>query len=415
MTDISRFRLSLRLVAALAVALLACGGARQTHAATSHVTVTPNPALADQPVTIRLSGLAPGQTTRVDAHLVDALDDAWAGWATFRADAHGTVDVATAAPLAGTYRGVQPMGLLWSMPTQLGAVDPASSALQTTETLTLTVTVRGQRVARVATKREVVAPGVTATVVHAAGLEGVLYRPADAVSAPGVLVLGGSAGGLDRYMRREAALLADHGYAALALAYFGAPGLPPTLAHIPLEYFGRALAWLGRQPGVRDNHLAVVGHSRGGELALLLGAYYPQITAVVSYVGSGVVYGSPLTGGGAAWTWHGRAIAPGTPIPVERIHGPVLLLAAAADAEWNSVALSRIAWTRLRRAHHPYADRFVIYPGAGHLIYAPYLPVEINEGGNPAHQASADVDAWRRTLALLGARLKPTHAVHLSS
>ncbi len=418
MTATPRVLLSLRLVAALAVALLASGGT--TRAATPHVTVTPNPALADQPVAIRVSGLAPGQIARVEAQLVDAVDGAWAGWATFRADAHGTVDVATAAPVAGTYRGVQPMGLLWSLPTQLGNLDPARTALRSTETLTLTVTAQGHLLARAASAREVVAPGVLASTVHADRLLGAFYRPAGAVSAPGVLVLGGAAGGLDREVRREAALLADHGYAALALAYFGAPGLPPTLAHIPLEYFGRAFAWLGRQPGVRGTRLAVVGHSRGGELALVLGAYYPQIAAVVSYVGSGVVHsstatGTSTTGGDAAWTWHRHALAPGTPIPVERIQGPVLLLAAAADAAWNSAALSRVAWTRLRRAHHPDADRLVVYPVAGHLLYAPYVPVEINEGGDPAHQAAANVDAWRRTLALLDARLKPPHAVHLSS
>jgi hypothetical protein len=32
-------------------------------------------------------------------------------------------------------------------------------------------------------------------------------------------------------------LLAAHGYAALALAYHGTPGLPATLQHIRLEYF----------------------------------------------------------------------------------------------------------------------------------------------------------------------------------
>ena len=38
------------------------------------------------------------------------------------------------------------------------------------------------------------------------------------------------------------------------------------------------------QPSVRGDRLGVVGTSRGGELALLLGAYYLDLEAVVSYV-----------------------------------------------------------------------------------------------------------------------------------
>jgi hypothetical protein len=47
-----------------------------------------------------------------------------------------------------------------------------------------------------------------------------------------------------------ASLLAMNGYPALALAYFAAPGLPATLAGVPLEYFARAVRLLRAQPGV---------------------------------------------------------------------------------------------------------------------------------------------------------------------
>jgi hypothetical protein len=49
-----------------------------------------------------------------------------------------------------------------------------------------------------------------------------------------VILLGGSDGGV---MEGSAAVLASRGYAALALAYFGAPPLPPELIEVPLEYF----------------------------------------------------------------------------------------------------------------------------------------------------------------------------------
>lgn len=399
----------LSLVMALAVAILAPVPTITIRAATIRFVVTPNPARSDQPVAIRLVGLAPGQTAFVDAQVVDATGRAWDGWATFRADKRGVVDASAQVPLSGTYRGVQPMGLIWSA--QGDAVLHPFPTLPATTPVTLTARLAGERAIQTTLVQEVVAPSVTASAVRSAGLYGVLYRRAGHVPAPGVLVLGGSEGGLNPYVVREVALLADHGYAALALAYFAAPGLPRTLADIPLEYFGRALAWLGRQPGVRGDRLAVVGHSRGGEAALLLGARYPQLRAVVSYVGSGLVFGSWPPSRAAAWTWRGRPIPPYTTIPVERIAGPVLLLAAADDAIWPSPRLLRVAMERLRRYHHPYTDRVVVYPGAGHLIFAPYAPALTMQGGDVAGQAAADVDAWRRTLTVLGARLGPTRAV----
>jgi len=70
----------------------------------------------------------------------------------------------------------------------------------------------------------------------------------DAVSAAG-----GGRFPRDRCQRRrrcdrgiQAAVLASHGYAALALAYFRAAGPAARLVNIPLEYFEGAIAWVAR-------------------------------------------------------------------------------------------------------------------------------------------------------------------------
>lgn len=209
-------RVSVCLCLAVALAVAALLPVRTTRAATIRFAVTPNPARADQPVTIWLTGLAPGQRTFLDAQFVDVTGAQWEADATFRADARGVVDPATQAPLAGTYNGVRSMGLLWSAAVT-GVTGVTGATLRATEALTLTASVGGQTVARAATMRDVVAPDVTAIAVRTGGLYGVLYRPAGHVPAPGVLVLGGSEGGVSSYALREAALLADHGYAALAL------------------------------------------------------------------------------------------------------------------------------------------------------------------------------------------------------
>src|ERR1051326_4096570 len=83
------------------------------------------------------------------------------------------------------------------------------------------------------------------TEVRHDGLVGVLFHPEPAsdstATLPGILVLGGSEGGLHEI---DAAFLAERGYAALALAYYGLPGLPDVLKNIPLEYFATALDYL---------------------------------------------------------------------------------------------------------------------------------------------------------------------------
>ena len=196
------------------------------------------------------------------------------------------------------------------------------------------------------------------------------------------------------------------------------------LARIPLEYFGDAIRWLQDHPSVRGDRLGVVGTSRGGELALLLGAHYPDLQAVVSYVGSGLVFPSPA-GPEPAWTFRGRPL-PWIPnpfdnlqadprqfekaeIPVERTNGPVLLISGDADQVWPSTQLSQVAMERLGRYERPYHDEFRRYPDAGHGIQPPYLPTTPGPyyyGGDLEGNAAANADSWQLVLDMLDRRLR---------
>jgi len=112
-------------------------------------------------------------------------------------------------------------------------------------------------------------PSVQMIQVRDDGLVGTLYLPGTPPPWPAVIVVGGSSPGI---FGLPGLMFASEGIAALALGYFGMPGLPPTFERIPLEYFGIALRWLARRPDVRQNAIGVAGASRGGELALLLAA-----------------------------------------------------------------------------------------------------------------------------------------------
>lgn len=78
---------------------------------------------------------------------------------------------------------------------------------------------------------------------------------------PGIIDLFGSGGGLCEY---RASLLAGHGFAVLALAYFRFEDLPEYLSDVHLEYFEEALAFLLQHPKVGSS--AVLNTKEGREV-----------------------------------------------------------------------------------------------------------------------------------------------------
>jgi dienelactone hydrolase len=406
----------LRVAAAVACGslLAACGDSRLVR----KLRIIPNTIRVDEPFAITLKDLSPWQRVTLRARFVDAYDVEWTSRATFRADFRGTVDVSTQAPVEGSYTVKDPMGLVWSANSH-----GASYAISLRAQPLFITAETGGETAQVEITRTLLTDEIATTDVRERGLYGRFFRPATGGPVPGVLVLGGSDGGLAPYATREAALLARHGFAALALAYFYMGSLPERLEGIPLEYFGGAIRWLKDQPSVRGDRLGVVGASRGGELALLLGAHYPDLQAVVSYGGSGLVFPSP-TRPEPAWTFHGKPL-PWIPnpfnilqakpeqferaeIPVERTNGPVLLISGDADQVWPSTQLSQVAMDRLERYERPYHDEFRHYPDAGHGIQPPYLPTPGTYyfGGDLEGNAAANEDSWRRVLSMLDGRLR---------
>ncbi|HEV8393914.1 MAG TPA: acyl-CoA thioester hydrolase/BAAT C-terminal domain-containing protein [Vicinamibacterales bacterium] len=294
-------------------------------------------------------------------------------------------------------------------------------------------------------------PNVHMIQVREDGLVGSLYLPGTSPPWPAVIVVGGSSPGIFGVL---GLMLASEGFAALALGYFGMPGLPPTFERIPLEYFGAALRWLARRNDIRPDAIAVAGASRGGELALLLAATYPEIRAAISWVGSGLVYGGVVSMGAApvaGWTRDGVdlpfagfvpsavkmdappvSLTPGflaalddtaavaaAEIPVERINGPVLLISGTDDAVWPATTLSEFAERRLRAHGHPHAVEHLVYEGAGHIIgppvpgmtfnithaVHPIIGLDFAFGGTPEKNTAASVDSWPRIIAFLNQAL----------
>jgi dienelactone hydrolase len=278
--------------------------------------------------------------------------------------------------------------------------------------------------------------------VRGDGLIGTLFLPSTPPPHPVVITLGGSAPGV---FTPPAIMLASNGIAAFALAYFGVEGLPAALTRIPLEYFLKAIRWCQSHRDLRPNAIAVVGSSRGGELALLLAATFPEIIGVVGWSASGLLYGGLDTKAGSsipAWCYGGRDLpfaladraavdwnqhpirmTPGflaglsdkeatkaAEIPVERINGPVLLISGGDDQLWPSSILSEIAMQRLRSHNHRYRFEHLCYEDAGHTIGTPFgapatthfvhpvLGLDFEMGGTVDANRKASADSWQHVI-----------------
>jgi dienelactone hydrolase len=413
-----------------------------TAPAQSRLTIDPADTLYDAPTRIIGQGLPPGSDATLRLELRGGAGARWRSEATFVVPQSGTVDLSKATPQSGTYDGVEPMGLFWSAQCLEPGHPPAPAEQLVPWTGALTLVLDGQEVASTAVTRRFVADDIDVSDIREQGMVATLFRPMAVAPLPGVIVLTGSGGGLNN---RQAALLASHGFVTLALAYFGIEHLPAQLVDIPLEYLETGLEWLADHPAVAGRPVGVVGPSKGGELALLLGATFPRVKAVVAYVPSGLVHqGISFDANrvSSSWTHRGEplpfvsmtpgALQPSTPlrlregylstlddparvaaatIAVERTNGAILQLSGEDDGMWPSTPFAALVEQRLTNRAFPHEHRHVSYPGAGHSFIIPNTPTPpipgatFEFGGTPAGTAHAAEASWRETISFLDRHL----------
>lgn len=382
--------------------------------------------------------------------------------AVFQADNKGRISIDSAAPIHGTYTGIDPLGLLWSG-TRL--------ALDGSTNLPITQSVHLQSSTDILFKIEAPSLGVgksVETVIHLTdgsdlldiqtvslpGLNGVFARPGAKSSSPlpAIILLHGSEGGSNASARVTAIRFAQLGYAAFALNYFAWPGsgldnVPQALVNIPVEGLATVRTWLMSQSNVDAQTLAIWGASKGAELALVGAAHYGWIHRVVACVPSNAVwsgFGRPPAAGEVYSSWsidgkglpyipydnfqdaldrkvsslfvHQRSLNKASPeqrvaarIPIERSDARFLLLAATKDVMWPSATMTNDIESSLRTAHKESAVKSLIFPEASHFICGTgseprrINPVHKPEGDDPTPEADAHAVAtsWKETKAFL--------------
>ncbi len=254
---ISRAALILSLSASI---LAACAAPHKGQNMQPKLEALPQQALVGDPILIRASGLSAGQTASLTVSGNDQFGNLWSSQASFKADEAGIIDTSRDAPVEGSYVGVDQAGLFWSM-TCRKQTSEMISPLAIMPSLAITLSVNGQEVGSLAVERIAYVDLDEQDLVES--IVGVFFKPREITQpTPALIVLGGSEGG---YNKGWAAVIASKTrMPTLALAYFGAKGLPATLENIPLETVEKAMQWLNQQPGVAKDHFGVIGASRGG-------------------------------------------------------------------------------------------------------------------------------------------------------
>ena len=397
------------------------------------IDVRPLRATIDQPVIINVSGVAANEVVVLRSWTQDANGLRFDSWARFEADSNGHVDTAVMLPLEGTYRAIDPAGLLWSMRTLDADVYESSGTESryhiSAETMHGVVEVA---ITRLNPRFEMEPQSISTDLV-----DGQFWMPpSEAETLPAVIRLHGSEG---MFNPTRSALLASNGFAVLDLRYVNPEGLP-EIVEVPVELVMHGVDWLVAHPRVDATRIGVYGGSKGAELALYAATKDPRLRAVVAWSPGSVVFEGvsfSALAPGSSWSWRGEPSAyapfhagaletlrhltrvlfrnvamgwiyaraldrapPEAAIQVEEIAGAILLLAGEDDRMWPSARMSRTLDERLTRNQHP-RHEMVLYENTGHRMrYAlwPDLhqPSSIVGGGRPEDNHIAGRDGWQR-------------------
>ncbi|XP_036850995.1 acyl-coenzyme A thioesterase 6 isoform X1 [Manis javanica] len=398
-------------------------------------TVTLEPAgrsLWDKPVRIAVRGLAPGQPVTLRASLRDEKGALFRAHAHYRADAAGLLDLTRAPALGGSFVGLEPMGLFWALEPEKPLLRLVKRDVQMPLAVELEVLDGHEPEAwrflgRAVHERVFLGPGVRREPVRAGRVRATLFLPPGAGPFPGIIDLFGSGGGLCEY---RASLLAGHGFAVLALAYFRFEDLPEYLNDVCLEYFEEAVDFMLQHPKVKGPSVGLLGFSKGGDLCLSMASFLKGITATVLINACVANTIAPLhykdmiipnlgndsrkhtiTDSGLlnfVDIWNNPLEEPHhqSVIPLEKAQGPFLFIVGMDDHNWKSEDYAHIASERLK-AHGKDRPQIIYYPGTGHCIDPPYFPPcrasvhallgqAIFYGGEPKAHSRAQVDAWQQ-------------------
>ncbi|CAL8279039.1 unnamed protein product [Lota lota] len=399
--------------------------------------------LYTQPVQVLVDGLRSSQVVTMKARATDDKGVLFHASAVYRADSGGVLDLRRDPSLGGSYTGVEPMGLLWSLMADALHTKFYKSDSRKPHVVRFSVhegeAAAGPALAEATNERHLLADGVARQPIKEGNIRGVLFVPPGEGPFPAVLDLYTFGGGLSE---RRASLLANCGFMVLTVALYGHDDQPKKVTKLHLDYFEEAIQLLRKHPKAMDSGVGVISISKSGDLALSIATYLPNVKATAwingccsnvalplyyrgSQIRSALMYdtrGITVTESGALNIKHGLHdhLAPeneGSLIPIERAAGRFLFVAAEDDLNWDSCLFANQMEERLRRLEKDNFEK-VVYSQSGHYLeppFGPYCPSSFHGvvgapvawGGEPKAHSTAEVHLWNKIQEFFRTHLVP--------
>ncbi|XP_029970814.1 acyl-coenzyme A thioesterase 5-like [Salarias fasciatus] len=386
--------------------------------------------LFDEPVQVKVAGLRSRQVVTMRARSIDQKNMVFGSEATYRADERGEIDLSRDPSLSGSYVGVEPMGLLWSMRPEIPhrRFQKANSQQPHVVKFSVHEEGEGKMLAEATNERLLMKDGVSRVPVTEGNIRGVLFIPPGRGPFPALLDLYTLGGGV---AEKRSALLASRGFVVLTVSLYGRSDISNETRNIHLDYFEEAIKFLRAQNKVGGKGVGVISLSKSGDLALSVASFLPGVEATVWINGCSANTAFPLfykekqilpplnadlakaevTESGAymckrCLTRSSTEENKDTLVPIEQAKGHFLFVASEDDLNWDSKGFMEQMVERLK---HHWKENFesVCYPGAGHYLeppYGPYCPSSIHSligkpvlwGGEPGSHSAAEIHLWMK-------------------
>ncbi|KAA8587809.1 hypothetical protein FQN60_016671, partial [Etheostoma spectabile] len=235
----------------------------------------------DEPVQMKVAGLRARQVVTMRARATDDKGLVFSSSATYKADESGEIDLERDPSFSGSYVGVEPMGLLWSM-----RADTLHKRFIKTNSLNhhvvnLSVHEKegeGRMLAEATNERLLIGDGVSRLPIKEGNIRGVLFTPPGRGPFPALLDLYTFGGGLSE---KRASLLANRGFVVLTIALYGHDDITRNIKEVHLDYFEEAIEFLKKQAKVGSKGVGVLSLSKSGDVALSIASYLPGVEATV--------------------------------------------------------------------------------------------------------------------------------------
>ncbi len=221
----------------------------------------------------------------------------------------------------------------------------------------------------------------------------------DSARQPLIVAFGGGSGGNDwerNYLKDKRDSLRAHGFAVLAVGYFGTDNSPGSLDRISLNAIADTILSIARRtPQIDTACIILMGASKGGELVLNLASRFSCFKGVIALSTSHVSFPAlTLSANTSSWMYSSQEVvyvpAPfkiiwpalqgdlhsafsimlenteavaQTEIEVEKINGPILILSADQDEQWPATKMSQQLMERLARKNFAHKYEHIVVKG----------------------------------------------------